>query len=260
LKEKKGIVVIVILSIILLVSLFLGKLQDNKLMDKNSEEYKEWVNSSKDDKVVPVEEKLKNQVTELDFYSKLIKKETVKILIAGDRIALSEGKNSDNGIWTEGVSYIINKNYGSEVELTLLASQEITIKGGQDLINKNDTSNQDLIILCFGHNDSIAAANVQEFKSTYSKIISDIKSKNENQKLLLIIPSTLDNADKYRETILAVAEENGLAYVDTKAAMDNSKLSKKSILNGKLPSDIGYQLYTESFSNVINEEVQKQNG
>lgn len=250
------------LSTVLLVSLFLGKIEENKLIDRNSKDYQEWVNASKHEEEVvdTINEQATTQVTALDFYSKLIKKEKVKVLISGDRIALSEGKNSINGIWSEGISYIINKNYGSEVELKLIASKDITIKEGQDLLSKEDMSNKDLIILCFGHNDSIGSVNIQEFKSAYNKIVSDIKSKNENQGLLLIIPSTLDNADKYREAIIDVANQNGLACVDTKVALDNSGLSKKSILNGKLPNDIGYQLYTESISKVINEEAQKRNG
>lgn len=263
LKEKKGILAIVALSIILLVALFLGKREDDKLMDKNSKEYQEWVNTSKDEKVeqektVAVQKEQETEkVISLNFYAKIDKKEKVKVLIAGDRIALSEGKNSENGIWSAGVSYIINKNYGSEVEVNLLASNDLTIKEGQTLISKSDITTNDLIILCFGHNDSVGSANIQDFKDVYNKIISDIKSKNENQSLLLMIPSTLEKDDKYREAILQVANENGLSYIDPKDTQEKSGVSKKSMLNGKLPNDIGYQMYTESISNVIREELKK---
>ena len=262
-KEKKGILAIVALSIILLVALFLGKREDDKLMDKNSKEYQEWVNTSKDEKVeqektVAVQKEQETEkVISLNFYAKIDKKEKVKVLIAGDRIALSEGKNSENGIWSAGVSYIINKNYGSEVEVNLLASNDLTIKEGQTLISKSDITTNDLIILCFGHNDSVGSANIQDFKDVYNKIISDIKSKNENQSLLLMIPSTLEKDDKYREAILQVANENGLSYIDPKDTQEKSGVPKKNMLNGKLPNDIGYQMYTESISNVISEELKK---
>jgi lysophospholipase L1-like esterase len=264
LKEKKGILAIVALSIILLVALFLGKREDDKLMDKNSKEYQEWVNTSKDEKVehaetVEVQKETSEtaKVISLNFYAKLDKKEKVKVLIAGDRIALSEGKNSENGIWSAGVSYIINKNYGSEVEVNLLASKNLTIKEGSSLISKSDITANDLIILCFGHNDSVASVNIQDFKSVYNKIISDIKSKNQNQILLLMIPSTLEKDDKYREAILQVANESGLAYIDPKDTQEKSGVPKKNMLNGKLPNDIGYQMYTESISNIIREELIK---
>lgn len=260
LNNKKGIVVIVALSLILLVALFLGSIEDKKLRDNDIKEYEESIIVTNQEKDLDVEKEQKQEipkVEEKNFYMKLSNKEKVNILITGDRIALSEGKNSENGLWSEGVSYIINKNYNSSVELNMLAKQDISVQGGQDLLSKNNTSIYDLIIFCFGHNDSIMSLNVDEFKSTYNKIVSEIKSKNKIQNLILMIPSTLNDDDKYRSAIIEVAKENGLVCVDTKVTLDNSKIPKKNLLNGKLPNDLGYQLYTEAISKVISEGAQK---
>ena len=262
--SKKGLGIIGILTIVLIVVFTFGILQDRKVNAKNREDYLAWLEGV-DNSSTPKEELADKQVEEpvvkepeveeLDFYGKLKNKKSVKVLILGDGLALSQGRNTNEGIWDQGVASLIESTYGSTVELKSLAQNGAASAVGYNVVKNNDISNYDLIITCYGQNDNNAAVNIDQFRANYESIIQEIKGKNAKGVIIPILPSTLTIDNKYRNAIQAIATDNGLKVADTKTAFINSGMTEATLSNGVLPNDKGYQLYTETIGNVIKNGV-----
>lgn len=259
-EDKKGITIICILSIILVISLFMGIIKDKKINSENQKEYNEWV-SSKEDKEKSdsienkKEEDSKEQTTVSNFYEKIKNKEDVRILILGDGIALSQGRNSNNGIWTEGVKWLINEKYGSNVELVSLAKERTTTAEGNQIVTNNDVSNFDLIVICYGYNDNSSNENIDNFKESYTNIINQIKTKSPNGIIIPILPNYLNKDNQYRNSIINIAQTYQLTCADMQQKFANCGLAQSKLANGNIPNDLGYQYYTETIGEVIEQGV-----
>ena len=171
--NKRGIALISLLLLTLVGIVSFGVISDNKLKRKNQEEYNEWLKEKKQESVLGVSEKTEEEKS--DFYTKILLKEKVNILIIGDRIALSDGRDSQNGIWSEGIKYILNKNYGVNSEVKILAESTDSIDKALVYANSNIIGNYDLIIMCYGYNDSLGSTDLNKFKYIYNQAIKKAK-------------------------------------------------------------------------------------
>ncbi|WP_143315811.1 SGNH/GDSL hydrolase family protein [Clostridium sp. HBUAS56017] len=256
--SKKGLITISALALILVFVLAAGIIKDRKLNSINKEEYvASLTNSSKEEskntkevkaQEPPVEDK---STKSLDFYGKLKEKQPVRVLILGDGLAMSQGRNSDNGIWDQGVASLIQNTYGSKVELKSLAQSGASTTVGVNVAKNNDISNYDLVITCFGHNDNSTLVNPSQSKTNYSNILAEIKSKSPKATIIPVLPSTLALDNTYRLTIQKLAAENNLTCADMKKAFTESASQESTLLNGSLPNDKGYQIYTQTVGNII---------
>ena len=255
--NKKGIVIIITLIIVLAGVLTLGIIKDRKVNSDNKADYNNYIEESKTTEVAAKTEEVKETTKEatspeeLNFYGKLKNKKAVKILILGDGLALSQGSTSNGGLWDAGLRNLIQNTYGSTVELISLAKAGSASSVGLTVAKSNNLEGYDLVITCFGHNDSNSAININDFKTNYTGIVNEIKVKSPKVIILPLLPSTLPLDNKYRLKIQEVATENSLTCIDTKTAFINSGITEAKLLNGNLPSDIGYQVYTETVGNVI---------
>lgn len=266
--SKKGILVTVILAIILVSVLTAGIIKDKRLLAQNKLDYNNWLEESNEEKSTEVnneskEEQPKNQEEQvqetvaknteesLNLYEKLKNKEAVRLLILGDGIALSQGRTSENGVWERGIASLITSNYGSEVEVKSLAKAGASSAVGYDIVNSNDISNFDLIIMCYGQNDNNTAVNTNQFKLNYENIVSKVKESNPNGTIIPILPNTLQIDNAYRNMIQQIAKDNSLEVADMKKAFTTSSIGEANLLNGTLPNDTGYQIYTQTLGEVI---------
>ena len=257
-----------ILAIILVVVLTVGIIEDRKLLAQNKLDYNNWLEENSDAKSTEVNNELKEeqpkdqeeqvQKTEvknteesLNLYAKLKNKEAVRLLILGDGIALSQGRTSENGVWERGIASLINSTYGSEVEVKSLAKAGASSAVGYDVVNNNDISKFDLIIICYGQNDKNTAVNTNQFKVNYESIVSKIKESNPNGTIIPILPNTLQINNPYRDIIQQIAKDNSLDVADMKKAFTTSSIGEANLLNGTLPNDTGYQIYTQTLGEVI---------
>lgn len=268
--SKKGIFVTAVLAIILAIVLTVGIMQDRKLLAQNKQDYDKWIEQSNEANSIEVngeakEEKTKKQEvqpqqTEVkstekssNLYEKLKNKDSVRLLILGDGIALSQGRNSENGVWERGIASLITSTYGSEVEVKSLAKAGASSAVGYDVVNSNDISNFDLIIICYGQNDNNTAVNTNQFKINYESIVSKVKESNPNGTIIPILPNTLQINNSYRDIIQEIAKDNSLDVADMKKAFASSSIGEANLLNGTLPNDTGYQIYTQ----VLGESIKK---
>jgi len=254
--NKKGVAIIITLILVFAGVLTLGIMKDKKNNSDNQADYNKYIEESKTTGTVAKTEEVKEtpKVTteeNLDFYGKLKNKKAVKVLILGDGLALSQGSTSNSGVWDAGVVNLLQTTYGSTAELVSLAKAKAAASVGLSVAKSNSLEGYDLVITCFGQNDSSSAVNIDEFKTNYAGIIKEIKDKNKNATVLPILPSTLALDNKYRAKIQEVATENALTCIDTKTAFTKSGITEAKLLNGSLPSDVGYQLYTQTIGETI---------
>lgn len=256
-KDKKQNILVLLLAIVLILILVIGTITDRNEKKENMEEYNTWIkekeinkknkeDSDKKDNEEKVVDKSNN-----NFYTKLSKKEKVKVLILGDGIALSEGRNSENGIWEHGLSYIIKNTYGCENEVVSLAKNKSKVSDGIKVVENNDIKDYDLIVTCFGHNDSSEKISLDKFRENYEELINNIKEANNNAIIIPVVESTLDKENVYRKELIEILKEKSILYADTKLAFEKSGILEVNLKNNELPNDTGYQIYTQTISEVI---------
>ncbi|MDS0526685.1 SGNH/GDSL hydrolase family protein [Clostridium sp. SHJSY1] len=255
--SKKGLIIIIALTFVFIGVLTMGIIKDRNLntalaessTKKVQEEPKE---ETKTEEKAPEEKKEEVKNTEtLDFYGKLKEKQSVRILILGDGLAMSQGRTSENGIWDKGVANLIQTTYGSKVELKSLAQGGASTAVGIDIVKANDIKDYDLVITCFGHNDNNTSVNTNQMKTNYNNIIAEVKNKSPKATIIVVLPSTLALDNTYRDNIQKVATENNVAVADMKKAFTESGVKESTLMNGALPNDKGYQVYTQTIGNVI---------
>ncbi|HEY5524362.1 MAG TPA: SGNH/GDSL hydrolase family protein [Clostridium sp.] len=250
--NKKGMAIIIILFLVFAGVLTLGVIKDKKYNSDNQADYNKYIEESKTAEVAAKTEEVKETPQEvLDFYGKLKNKKAVKVLVLGDGLALSQGSTSNSGVWDAGVVNLIQTTYGSTAELISLAKVGAASSVGLSVAKSNNLEGYDLVITCFGHNDNASAVNINDFKTNYTEIVKAIKEKSPKATILPILPSTLALDNKYRAKIQEVATENALTCIDTKTAFTKSGIAEAKLLNGNMPSNIGYQLYTQTIGEVI---------
>jgi len=251
-KNTRGTAIIIALILIFAGVLTLGIIKDKKANKDNKADYNESLEEPKTTKVVAQNEETKGTVDEaLNFYGKLKNKKDAKILILGDGLALSQGSTSNGGVWDTGLVNLLENTYGSKVDLISLAKAGAASSVGLDTAKNNNLEGYDLVITCFGHNDNNSAVNINDFKLNYAGIVTIIKEKSPKAIVLPILPSTLALDNKYRAKIQEIATENGLTCIDTKTGFTKSGIAEAKLLNGTLPNDTGYQIYTQTMAEII---------
>lgn len=255
--SKKGLIIVIALTFVFIGVLTIGIIKDRNLntalaessIKKVKEEPKEEVNT---EKKVPEEKKeVVKEIQTLDFYGKLKEKQSVRILILGDGLAMSQGRTSDNGVWDKGVANLIQNTYGSKVELKSLVQSGASTGVGIDIVKANDIKDYDLVIACFGHNDNSTLVNTTEMKNNYNNIIAEVKNKSPKAAIIVILPNTLAVGNTYRDNIKKLATENNLIVADMKKAFTESGVKESTLMNGTLPNDKGYQMYTQTIGNAV---------
>ncbi len=242
--SKKGLVIIALLTITLIAILGVGMLKTKKLNAKNQKEFMEFMEAFNN-------ETLEKETKAADFVGKVKEKQEVNMLILGDGLAASQGKTTDDGIWSDGVSNFIKSTYGSEVKLQVISESKAKIEDGLNTVNLNDISDNDLIILCYGSNESSDSTSIDSFKGNYTNMVKKVKEENPKATVIVVLPSNLSLDNKYRLKIMEVCNENGLAYADMKTSFQQSGYAESKLTKNSLPTDMGYQIYSQTINNII---------
>lgn len=254
--SKKGLILIALLSIILVLVIGAGLIKERYENKTNKEEYDRYIEETQIE-----ETKDKNTEGSIDsskikgFINKLKAKQDVRVLILGDDMALSVGRNSDSGIWSGGVKNLIETTYGSKVDLTVLASEGATLENGLTTTKEKDISDYDLTILCYGNNDSKASRKVSTVKENYTEIVKNIKDKSPDSLMIAVLESSLELNNPYRLAVVEVAATNSLIKADMREAFNSSGKKDSALSKNGFPNDTGYQIYTQTIGKVIKEAM-----
>lgn len=262
--KKIGVVIITVLFISLTIVSVFGIKKSNELQNKDKKEYTEWLQKnpisekkSEAEKVAKAEKEVKETVAteeSLDLNQKLQKGKPINILILGDGLALSQGKDTADGSWDKSLVSWIKNTYKSDSQLKNLGEQGCTIIRGNEILASNDIHSFDLILTCFGQSDRNKGVTLQDFKQGYLDLIKNVKSKANKAIIIPILPSTLNLESDYRNQIVSVAKEDTLIAADVKTAFLNT-VNQSELTAGVLPNDNGYKIYTQVISEVIKQYI-----
>ena len=264
--SRKGLGIIIVLFIVLIGVLTLGIFKEKKMQKDSESVTSEWV-ASKDNSTSKEEDKKEGEKPSDEekkeeqeapkeeykgLYSKLKNKADVRMLVLGDGLALSQGRNTTAGIWDKEIANWMTNTYGSKVELVSLARAGATSAVGYEVAANNDISNYDLIIICFGQNDNNKLNNINTFNANYQGIINKVKEKNPEGTILPILPSTLVADNAYRVAIQNISKNNTLNAIDVSNEFANSGVAINQLVgNAGLPNDKGYGLYIKAVTKHI---------
>lgn len=256
--SKRGFILVIILSVILVLVIGAGMIKEKRDNNKSMEEYTRYIEetgSKEADEKENAEEQLDSSKIK-GFINKIKTKQDVKVLMLGDDMAMSVGKTSDAGIWSDGVKNLIETTYGSKVSLTVLAKEGATTETGVAATKENDISGYDLVILCYGNNDSKQSIKTSAVKENYTNIVGNIKAKSPDALMISILESSLELNNAYRLAIVEVATNNSLIKADMREAFNSSGKKESSLAKNGFPNDTGYQLYTQTIGKKIKEAME----
>ena len=251
--SKRGFILVIILAVILVGVIIAGVIKDKQESKISNEEYSAYVEAVSEES----EESNKTDYEEVDpsktegLVEKLRAKQDIKILMLGDDMAISIGRSSDSGIWSEGIKNLLQTTYGSKADLKLLGKEGATTETGVALVKENDLSEYDLVILCYGNNDNKNSLKVQDVKTNYTEIITKIREKSPHALMIAVLESSLELNNSYRLAISEVATSNSLIIADMRNAFNSSGMKESSLAKNGFPNDQGYQVYTQAIVDKI---------
>ena len=259
--SKKGLFIVMSLLVILISTLALGIFTDKMRNKKDSEDRNNYIETATKKEEEQKEEVKKEpevqstvQAEVVGLKDKLKGKKDVNVLILGDGLALSRGSTSADGLWDQGIANWIQTNYGAKAKVVSLAEDGAASGRGVQIVNNNNITGYDLVIVCYGQNDNNSAVNRNTFKTNYSTIIDKVKEANSKATIISILPNTLNLNNQYRDSIQNIATEKGVLVADMKKAFTASG-SEASYVTGQLPNNYGYQVYTQTIGEVIKGQV-----
>jgi len=252
LKNRLTIFLCAVLLAALVLVVIVGTLQKNKEsqeLGKNSQE-----------STVSLTTEVKTEVTEeiLNPYKKIKNKKSVSVLVLGDYIAQSQGVE-DKDKWSSIVSDLINKNYGAQTTVNILANKDQGILKTLEEYSAKEASNKyDFVIICAGADD-VGVLKIEQFKQSYEALVRKIKEGYDNCEVISIIESSIRKDKVYPEAIKNICDYYEIPYADAREVFKQSNIdySKLTINDKQTPNADGYKLYGEAVYNLIKANVDK---
>lgn len=248
-KKNKGIIMIIILTLVLAITIITGVIKDKTLIAKNKKEIMQMNELDKK------ETEEKQRISNLNIYEKLKENRDVNILVVGDGISAQVGLESKESGWIYKLqNYLIN-NYHCKVNVNNISiGLAISYQGYNDVMKEN-LSNYDLVILCYGQNDR-RILDVKQFNIIYEALIRQIRVKNPNCDIIPIIESSLREYNGYANSIISISNYYGFNYADTIKGFNTSKIDYSQLTtDGVFPNEKGYNIYFNTIKDIIDKNV-----
>lgn len=248
-KKNKGIIMIIILTLILAITIITGAIKDKALIAKNKKEIMQMNELDKK------ERDEKQRISNLNIYEKLKENKDINILVAGDGIAAQVGLQSNESDWVYKLqNYLINK-YHSKANINNISAGLAISYDGYNKVMKENLNNYDLVILCYGQNDR-RILDVKKFNITYEALIRQIRLKNPNCDIIPIIESSLKEYNGYANSIINISKYYGFNYADTIKGFNESGLNYSQLTaDGVFPNEKGYDIYFNTIKDIIDTNV-----
>lgn len=262
-KPKKGIsysdkskilnISLIVLSVALVLVIVFGTIRDRKISAGNREN----ISSSKDNNSKADTNEFNNTFEIGNPYKKINDGQSVNILVLGDGIGNSEGKNGDEGDWSNLLTKWLQDTYNSKANITNLSDQKATIKDGNKSLETNK-DNFDIAYIIFGQNDE-KTLSAEEFKKNYEEVVKNLKERNKDMAIVPVIENSIRKKNAYTKVIEEVAKENNLNVLDmaTVFTKDPEPYAKITTKGGIFPNNTGYGLYFKEMKNSIESNIKQ---
>lgn len=248
-KKNKDIIMIIILTLILVITIITGVIKDKTLMEKNKKEVIQMNELNKK------EREEKQRISNLNVYEKLKENRDVNILVVGDGIGAQVGLESNESGWIFKLQNYLRNNYHCKVNVNNISiGLAISYQGYNDVMKEN-LSNYDLVILCYGQNDR-RILDVKQFNIIYEALIRQIRVKNPNCDIIPIIESPLREYNDYANSIISISNYYGFNYADTIKGFNTSGIDYLQLTtDGVFPNVKGYDIYFNTIKDIIDKNV-----
>lgn len=188
------------------------------------------------------------------FYQLLADGFDVNILIVGDSIGAASGASDDEHRWTSLLKNRIESQYDVSVRLTNISMGGNTSYAGYvRTMTLNDGINYDLVVLCYGQNDS-----EMDFELYYEAVIRSVKVRYPKASIICIQESSQRDYTEKMKTIQSIADHYCLPVADTIEPFRDSY--EKLVKDGIHPNDDGMKIYCQTVINVIESLVNERHG
>lgn len=179
-------------------------------------------------------------------------KKDINILIIGDSIAQSDGRNSEEGYWHCILQKSLKNDYCINANINLITKNGSKVSWGLEQYNMqvNTMSDYDVVFICFGQNDQYN--NLETFRSNYSELIESIRQHNPDAKIYGIIESSIRTDNEFTETIKNLSNIYRFTYIDTRIAFANSSFLYDELTDdGIHPNDKGNKIYAKYILEIL---------
>ncbi len=193
----------------------------------------------------------------ISVYEKLSAGESVNVIIVGDSIAQGTGA-SDGKSWAKLLKAGIEEEYGVTCNMTNVSmGGNTSIAGIVREMALDDGISYDLAVICYGEND----LDDEYFAANYEGIVRGIKAKYAGCSIISVLESSQREFTNKINQIIAIDEYYGIPIADTIAAFNESGHAYEELVGAPddltHPNDLGHEIYYETVSEVIREEVAK---
>ena len=194
------------------------------------------------------------QQTYTSVYEKLVEGEKINILVVGDSIGQGTGATNSKG-WASMLPEWIEEEYSAECNLTNISmGGNTTYAGIIRTKTLDDDIDYDLVIICFGENDS-----EDKISSEYEALIRTIQSKYGNASIISVLESSQREYTNKISDIIKLADYYGIPVADTIYAFGNSGYEYEELVNAPddlvHPNDKGHEIYLDTIKSVIQSQV-----
>ena len=188
-------------------------------------------------------------------YQKILNKEPINILVVGDSIGEGYGSSDDEHSWPALLDSYIESMYESEVTITNISlGGESSLAGYIRLLQQNQDIKQDLIIVCFGHND----AN-DNFEVYYESIIRRDLNQYPDCSIICIQEYSQKEYTEKMNGILKVANYYRIPVVDTiQPFQDYSEGYDALTIDGTHSNDSGQEIFADAIEEILDYEINMQ--
>ena len=188
------------------------------------------------------------------FYQMLGNGFDVNVLIVGDSIGAGTGASDNDHRWVNLLKANLESKYGVSVNLTNVSMGGNTSYAGyvRSMALTDDTA-YDLVILCYGQNDSTT-----DFCLYYESVLRAVKRRYPGASIICIQESSQKDYTEKMWIIQAIADHYGLPVADTIAPFRANY--NHLVMDGTHPNDDGHRIYCETVMGVIDPLVTARRG
>ena len=188
------------------------------------------------------------------FYQMLDDGSDVNVLIVGDSIGGGYGASDDDHRWANLLKANLESKYGVNVHLTNVSmGGNASYAGYVRTMALKDGTAYDLVLLCYGHNDSTA-----DFSLYYESILRAVRIRYPGASIICIQESSQKDYTEKMRIIRAMADHYGLPVADTIAPFRANY--NNLVMDGTHPNDDGHRIYCETVMGVIEPLVTARRG
>lgn len=190
-------------------------------------------------------------VVKMTFSEKIKAGVPATIVINGDSIGGTDAK----GEWCRTLQDELNETYGCTTKIENISKPGNSTFAGIVSLEQyitNPGNSADLVILCYGQNDS----DEESFAIEYEALIRNTIQANPNAQIVAILESSQKTYTSKINTIINLCNYYGIPYADMIEAFNSSGYAYEELSDdGVHPNELGKSIYAQELYTVISNNL-----